>query len=62
MPAVLLEVTSPSGFIDGHFYPAESFALDSIESVKALHALLSSMIQEHEAMQRPVSPLQGTKL
>lgn len=62
LPTVLLEITSPSGFIDGQFYPAESFSLDSIESVRALHALLSTMIQEHDAMRRPAPPFQGTKL
>lgn len=42
-----LTLATPSGFSGSSFYPAESFNLSGIESIRELHDLLGQMIDAY---------------
>lgn len=46
-----LTLLSPSGFVDGKYYPAESIALSGVDSIIKLHQLLGDLIREHREQQ-----------
>jgi hypothetical protein len=43
-----LSLCAPSGFADGHFYPAESFTIDTREGVEALAAMCLRILEAYQ--------------
>ena len=47
---VAVALMSASGFVEGHYYPAESLTIDTVEGCQALHAMLGELLEQHEQL------------
>lgn len=45
---IFIMLCAPAGFTENnHYYPAESFTLEGLESIASLHRVLTDLLDEH---------------